>query len=56
MADEIFGRVIKGWNPWGKLDNTCIIFTSDHGDHLGQHSMYQKMEMYEEAVRGSSYC
>ena len=51
MADEIFGRVIKELESMGKLDNTCIIFTSDHGDHLGQHSMYQKMEMYEEAVR-----
>ena len=49
MADEIFGRVIKELESMGKLDNTCIIFTSDHGDHLGQHSMYQKMEMYEGA-------
>ncbi|MHC4915844.1 MAG: sulfatase family protein [Planctomycetota bacterium] len=39
------------------LDETCqmgrtlTVFTSDHGDHLGQHGMYQKMEMYEQAVR-----
>jgi arylsulfatase A-like enzyme len=28
-----------------------LAFMSDHGDHLGQHGMYQKMEMYEQAIR-----
>lgn len=51
MADEIFGQVLEELEVTGKLENTCIIFTSDHGDNLGQHGMYQKMEMYEEAVR-----
>ncbi len=32
------------------MDHTIIVFTSDHGDHLGQHNMYQKMEMYEQAI------
>ena len=27
-----------------------VCFTVDHGDHLGQHAMYQKMEMYEPAI------
>ncbi|WP_240837584.1 sulfatase-like hydrolase/transferase [Acidaminobacter sp. JC074] len=32
------------------LENVLFVFTSDHGDHLGQHQMYQKMEMYEQAI------
>jgi len=51
MADEIFGQLVQELKDQGKYENTCILFTSDHGDHLGQHSMYQKMEMYEEAVK-----
>lgn len=51
MADDIFGEIAECLKGQGVYENTCIFFTSDHGDHLGQHDMYQKMEMYEEAVR-----
>ena len=51
MADDIFGKLVDELKQQGVYDNTCILFTSDHGDHLGQHRMYQKMEMYEEAIR-----
>ncbi len=50
MADDILGKLIEELKTQGVYDNTCILFTSDHGDHLGQHRMYQKMEMYEEAI------
>lgn len=50
MADHIFGMLLDELKQQGVYDNTCILFTSDHGDHLGQHRMYQKMEMYEEAI------
>lgn len=50
MADQIFGTLLDELKKQGIYDNTCILFTSDHGDHLGQHRMYQKMEMYEEAI------
>lgn len=51
MADEILGALIEKLKSMGVWDNTCVLFTADHGDHLGQHGMYQKMEMYEEAVK-----
>lgn len=51
MADAFFGEIVDALKKQGVYDRTCILYTSDHGEHLGQHRMYQKMEMYEEAVR-----
>lgn len=51
MADEIFGNLLSRIDRLGLQKDTCVIVTADHGDHLGQHAMYQKMEMYQEAVR-----
>ncbi|MBM3933094.1 MAG: DUF4976 domain-containing protein [SAR202 cluster bacterium] len=35
----------------GTLDNTIIMFTSDHGDMLGNHGMYAKAVMYENSIK-----
>ncbi|MEM7538094.1 MAG: sulfatase-like hydrolase/transferase [Chloroflexota bacterium] len=51
MADAWIGRVLDSLSSTGLDTNTVTAFMSDHGDHLGQHGMYQKMEMYEQAVR-----
>ena len=51
LADRQIGRVLETLRETGALDSTLVLFTSDHGDHLGQHRMYQKMEMYEQAIR-----
>jgi arylsulfatase A-like enzyme len=51
LADRQVGRILETLNDRGLSDSTLVLFTSDHGDHLGQHRMYQKMEMYEQAVR-----
>jgi len=51
MADAQIGLVLDTLKEKGLMDDTAIVFTSDHGEHLGQHDMYQKMEMYEPAVR-----
>ncbi|MCT4688825.1 sulfatase family protein [Vallitalea sp.] len=48
-ADNLIGKVIDKVNSINK-DNTITLFTVDHGEHLGQHNMYQKMEMYEQAI------
>jgi arylsulfatase A-like enzyme len=50
MADSGIGLVLQALEEAGLSDHTILIFTSDHGDHLGQHIMYQKMEMYEQAI------
>jgi len=51
LVDEAVGKVLTSLDRAGCGDDTLTVFTSDHGDHLGQHRMYQKMEMYEQAVR-----
>jgi arylsulfatase A-like enzyme len=51
LADAGIGRVLSVLDALGYTNQTVVCFTADHGDHLGQHAMYQKMEMYEPAVR-----
>ncbi len=51
MADDQIGRVVKALKDSGQWDNTILVFTADHGEQLGEHNMYQKMEMYEGSVR-----
>ncbi len=40
--DEQFGRVINELKEKGVYDNTIIVVTSDHGEHLGDHGIYTK--------------
>ncbi|RMD84905.1 MAG: DUF4976 domain-containing protein, partial [Lentisphaerae bacterium] len=47
--DEQLGRVINQLETKGVLDSTFIIFTSDHGDNLGDHGFYGKEERHYDA-------
>ena len=51
LADAVVGRILDALDSRGSDEDALVLFTTDHGDHLGQHRMYQKMEMYEQAVR-----
>jgi len=51
MADDGLGSVLAALEQTGRDAETLVCFTVDHGEQLGQHRMYQKMEMYEPAVR-----
>jgi arylsulfatase A-like enzyme len=50
-ADHLLGKVLSFLSGSNLISGTTVVFTSDHGDMLGQHDMYQKMEMYEPALR-----
>ncbi|SFQ38251.1 sulfatase family protein [Parafilimonas terrae] len=51
LVDDEIGRVIDALKTNGLYDKALIIFTSDHGEMLGSHSLWQKMCMYEESAR-----
>jgi len=42
MLDAMFGEVLDALEATGELDNTIVIYTSDHGDYCGDHGLYCK--------------
>ncbi len=50
LIDHGVGMVIQALQDKGILDNTWIIYTSDHGDMLGDHRLNQKLVFYQGAV------
>ena len=40
--DDNVGRMLDHLDAIGKLDNTLVIFTADHGDFAGEHGQYGK--------------
>ncbi|WP_129669318.1 sulfatase [Phytoactinopolyspora endophytica] len=51
MIDEQLGLILQTLEDQGVLDNTVVLFTSDHGDMLNDHGHSQKWTMYEPSVR-----
>jgi arylsulfatase A-like enzyme len=51
MVDEQIGRILAALEEVGQLDNTLIIFTSDHGELLGDYDLYQKWQPYDSCAR-----
>ena len=49
--DWNFGRLISSIKDAGIIDNTIIIFTSDHGEMFGSHGRMKKNIFYEESIR-----
>ncbi len=49
-VDELFGRLNTALQDSGYGNNTVLIFTSDHGDMIGERGMWFKKTLYEPAV------
>jgi len=49
--DEQVGRLLDTLDKLGLRDDTIVVFVSDHGYHLGEHTMWQKRSLFEEAIR-----
>lgn len=49
--DAQIGKVLNSLKEEGLEDNTIVIFTSDHGFHLGEHNFWMKRGLHEESVR-----
>ena len=50
FLDEQVGLVLQALEESGQADNTRIIYTTDHGEQLGEHGMWWKSSMYEGSV------
>ena len=51
MIDEQVGNILAALDAKGILDDSVVIFTSDHGDALGDHGHSQKWTMYDIITR-----
>ena len=51
QIDDHLGRVFRYLEETGRMDDTMIVFTSDHGDYLGDHWLGEKEFFHEQAVR-----
>ncbi|MCK0157291.1 sulfatase-like hydrolase/transferase [Cellulophaga sp. F20128] len=49
--DIQIGKVLKKLEEMGELDNTYIIYTSDHGMSIGRHGLMGKQNLYEHTWR-----
>jgi choline-sulfatase len=47
QMDDCAGKMLDALRETGLDKNTIVIYTSDHGEMLGEHGMWQKFEFYE---------
>lgn len=50
-VDTEVGRLYDGLEELGLLDDTIVVYTSDHGEMDGDHGIFQKFCLFEPAVR-----
>ena len=55
LINEQIGRIMKALERSGYLDDSIILFTSDHGDCLGDHGHIQKWTMYDQVIKVPAY-
>lgn len=51
FMDQQVGRLLEELDRLKLRDNTIVVFVSDHGYLLGEHRMWKKSRLWEEAVR-----
>ena len=51
LVDEMVGKINDSITSSNIEDNTVVIFTSDHGDMMGDHGMIEKRTFYEESAK-----
>ena len=51
FVDAQIGRILKKLKQTGLDKNTIVVFTSDHGYHLGEHGHWQKQTLFENSTR-----
>ncbi len=51
FMDQQLGRILDELDLLGLAKSTAIVFTSDHGYHLGDHTFWQKANLHEQVTR-----
>lgn len=51
FADAQLGRILDTLQRTGLAQRTIVVFTSDHGYHMGEHGHWQKSTLFENAAR-----
>lgn len=51
FIDAQVGKLLDGLEEFGLLDNTIIVFWSDHGYNLGEHGQWQKQTLFEKSSK-----
>ena len=51
FVDAQVGRILKKLKQTGLDKNTIVVFTSDHGYHLGEHGHWQKQTLFDDSTR-----
>ena len=49
--DDKIGRLLDALDDTGMAENTVVVHTSDHGESLGEHGLWRKMNFYEQSAR-----
>lgn len=51
FADAQLGKILDALDDTGLAENTIVVFTSDHGYHMGEQGHWQKTTLFENATR-----
>jgi len=50
QMDEAVGQIVEQTKKLGIYDKTIFVYTTDHGEHLFEHGLHEKHNMFEDAV------
>jgi len=50
FVDALVGRLLTALEDSGRTGDTTILYTSDHGELIGEHGLWTKMSMHEQSA------
>ena len=51
LMDRAVGMIMEALDESGKADNAAVVFTSEHGEMLGDHGLLEKRTLYQQSVK-----